>query len=92
MTQEGKNVHAIFDQAQLESAGFQKEAFVNPWDNNWGATEQYRASYSPSGQWVVFSRNIEGDREQFVAKRNGSNIIRITRRVGLDGQPSWRPR
>lgn len=92
MTREGKNVRAVFDQAQLESAGFQKTAFVDPWDNDWGATEQYRADYSPDGNWIVFSRDIEGDRELFVSKRDGSSIIRITHRPGLDGQPVWRPR
>ncbi len=92
MTGDEGNPHPIFDQEQLKSARFQKTAFVNPWDNNWGATEQYRASYSPDGLWVVFSRDIDGDRELFVARRDGSNIMRITNREGLDGQPVWRPR
>lgn len=91
LTIDGKNVRAVFDQKQRKSAGFQKTVFVNPWDNNWGATEQYRASYSPDGQWIVFSREIDGDRELFVARRDGSSIRRITNRPGLDGQPSWRP-
>lgn len=91
MTKDGEAVHPVFTQAQRAAAGFQQTAFVNPWDNNWGATEQYRASYAPDGQWIVFSRDIEGDRELFVARRDGSEVQRITHRAGLDGQPAWRP-
>jgi hypothetical protein len=54
MTKEGKNVHLIFNPAHLKSAGFQKTALVDPLDNNWGATEQYRGHYSPDGRWIVF--------------------------------------
>ena len=90
MTIDGKRIRPVFNQAQLKSAGFRKTVLVNPWDNNWGATEQYRAAYSPDGQWIVFSRDIDNDRELFISRRDGSNIIRITNRAGLDGQPSWR--
>ena len=47
-------VHLIFNPAHLKSAGFQKTALVDPLDNNWGATEQYRGHYSPDGRWIVF--------------------------------------
>lgn len=92
MTDEGMGIHPIFNQTQLKSTGFQNTAFINPWDNNWGATEQYRADYSPDGDWIVFSRNVGGDRELFVAQRDGSDITRLTQRKGLDGQPAWRPK
>jgi len=86
-----ETVRPIFTQARLKTAGFKKAALVDPWDNDWGATEQYRASYSPDGRWIVFSRDISGDRELFVARRDGSEVHRITHRPGLDGQPAWRP-
>ncbi len=92
MTREGKEARPIFSDAQRKTAGFEQTAVVDPWDNDWGATEQYKASYSPDGQWIVFSRDIEGDRELFISRRDGTKLSRITHRPGLDGQPAWRPR
>ena len=91
MKKDGTNVHPIFSQAQLNKAGFVRTKFIDPWDNNYGATSQYRASYSPDGRWITFSREIGGDRELFVARRDGTNIRRITFRKGLDASPMWRP-
>ncbi len=92
MTKEGEQVRPFFDREQLKAAGFKKTALVDLRDNDWGATEQPRASYSPDGHWIVFSRDVDGDRELLLARRDGSDIIRLTRRDGLDGQPAWRPR
>jgi Tol biopolymer transport system component len=84
-------LHPIFNQQQLDQAQFKPTKFVDPWDNDWGATEQYRASYSPDGSWIAFSRVIDGDRELFISRRDGSQITRITFRPGLDASPMWRP-
>ncbi len=91
MTSDGKNTRPVLSKTQLNSAGFKKTPLVHPWDNNWGATEQYRADYSPDGNWIAFSRDIDGDRELFISQRDGSKLQRLTNRPGLDGQPAWRP-
>jgi Tol biopolymer transport system component len=87
-----ETVNAVLDASVLTKAGFEKVEAIDPWDNNWGAIEQYRASYSPDGEWIAFSREIDGDRELFAVRRDGTRLERLTRRSGLDAQPSWRPR
>ncbi len=91
MKSDGRQPRALLSEEQKSRAGFGNVKFVNPYDNNWGATEQYRASYSPEGQWISFSRNIEGDRELFIVRRDGEKLKRLTYRKGLDGMPMWRP-
>ncbi len=87
-----ESVRAVLDPSTLDAAGFETVPMIDPWDNNWGAIEQYRASYSPDGEWITFSREVDGDRELFAVRRDGTRLERLTRRPGLDAQPSWRPR
>lgn len=89
---DGSAPHRLLSPQQVAEAGFETTATVDPWDNDWGATLQYRASYSPDGAWVAFSREIDGDREIFVVRRDGSGVKRVTHRKGVDGMPAWRPR
>ncbi len=81
----------VHSQQQLASAQIKPSSFIDPWDNGWGAIEQYRASISPDGDWIVFSSTVDGDRELFVSRVDGSDIRRLTVRQGLDAQPAWRP-
>ena len=92
MNADGSAPRPLFDEKQRADAGFTTATPINPWDNDWGATDQYRASYSPDGEWVVFSRDVDGDRELFLSRRDGTSIQRLTGRKGFDGHPSWRPR
>lgn len=75
-----------------KTAGFKPAAFIDPWNNDNGATEQYRASYSPDENWIAFSRDIDGNRELFATNIEGTIIKRLTTRGGHDGFPEWRPR
>ncbi|MEM7051913.1 MAG: hypothetical protein AAF604_19760 [Acidobacteriota bacterium] len=88
----GDSPRRVLQSSAAEEAGFTKTALIDPWDNDNGAVEQYRASYSPDGRWIVFSREIDDDRELFVCDRAGRDIRRLTRRPGLDGMAAWRPR
>ncbi|MCH9651494.1 MAG: hypothetical protein K0U98_24925 [Deltaproteobacteria bacterium] len=75
----------------IKEAGFGSTKRIDPWDNDNGAVWQYRASYSPDGEWIAFSRQVEGDRELFISNRQGTEIRRITHHKGHDGMPAWRP-
>ncbi len=88
----GGTPRQVLDPEAARKAGFVAASLIDPWDNDNGAVWQYRASYSPDGRWIVFSREIDGDRELFLAPRSGTEIRRLTRRKGHDGMPVWRPR
>jgi Tol biopolymer transport system component len=91
MNVDGGDIRPILQPAAAKEAGFVRTAMVDPWDNDNGAMRQYRASYSPDGAWIAFSRDINGDRELFVCDRQGAVIKRITFQKGYDGFPAWRP-
>jgi len=84
MNADGSQVQPFFSTEQLKVAGFKLTNYIDPWSNTWGPIEQYRASYSPDGKWISFARDIDEDREIFIAKRDGSAIHRLTHRQGLD--------
>lgn len=92
MNVDGSESRFLLDRAEMKEHNFQKTAFVDAWDNNWGATEQYKASFSPDGSKIVFSRNVGGNREIFIAGVDGKGISRITRNNAHDGFPMWRPK
>lgn len=58
-----------------------------------GSGDKTDASFSPDGQWIVYSSN-EGGLEfanLFIISVLGGNAIRITNFQGYDGAPSWSP-
>ncbi len=92
MNADGSNKQFLLNKEEMKKQGFSKTAFVDAWDNNWGATEQYKASFSPNGQKIAFSRNVSGNREIFITNINGSGIKRLTNNKFHDGFPIWRPK
>ncbi|GJL93890.1 MAG: hypothetical protein DHS20C05_02950 [Hyphococcus sp.] len=86
-----KEIRKVIQAKAAKEAGFTKAALVDPWDNDNGATLQYRASYSPDGRWIVFSRDINRDRELFITNAAGTEIRQILSQKGHDGFPEWRP-
>ena len=49
-------------------------------------------AYSPDGRRLAFSRSVgRGNSEIFVADRNGSNLVQLTRSSGIDTNPAWSP-
>jgi Tol biopolymer transport system component len=48
-------------------------------------------SFSPDGQWVTFTSDIDGDNEIFVVSIDGTARQQLTFNAGADWQPRWRP-
>lgn len=91
MNADGSGIRRLLQPDAWKEAGFTEARLVDPWDNDNGAVHQYRASYSPDGNWIAFSRDVDGDRELFVTNIEGTNIVRLTFQKGHDGFPEWRP-
>ena len=58
-----------------------------------GAGDQTDPSFSPDGQWVVYSSEASGEDEAnlFIIPTDGGSPIRVTQFEGYDGAPSWSP-
>ena len=58
-----------------------------------GSGDKTDASFSPDGQWIVYSSNELGLEfaNLFVIPESGGKAVRITRYEGYDGAPSWSP-
>jgi len=56
-------------------------------------TEDYdgNASYSPTGNRVVFTSNRSGDLELYLMNSDGSNVKQLTKAVGYDGDAVFSP-
>lgn len=48
-------------------------------------------AWSPDGDHVVFASNRVGDTELFLVSLTTEEIVRLTDRVGSDGEPAWLP-
>jgi TolB protein len=48
-------------------------------------------SWSPDGQWIVFTSERDGNREIYIMKSDGTNVIRLTENSTDDVSPSWSP-
>ncbi len=58
-----------------------------------GTGDKTDASFSPDGQWIVYSSD-EGDLDYanlFVVRSSGGNSVRVSNFNGYDGAPSWSP-
>ena len=58
-----------------------------------GSGDKTDASFSPDGQWIVYSSNEKGVEfaNLFIIPISGGNPIRMTNYEGYDGAPSWSP-
>ena len=58
-----------------------------------GSGDKTDASFSPDGQWIVYSSNQFGLKfaNLFITSVSEGNAIRITHYEGYDGAPSWSP-
>ena len=61
------------------------------------STSSWSADWSPDGEQIVFSSNRDGSdlgwdgEELYVMAADGSNVRRLTRRLGFDSTPGWSP-
>ncbi|MFA5802672.1 MAG: hypothetical protein WC911_09400 [Thermoleophilia bacterium] len=58
-----------------------------------GSGDKTDASFSPDGQWILYSSNEPGlaFANLFITPASGGNAIRITHYEGYDGAPAWSP-
>ena len=61
------------------------------------STSSWSADWSPDGEQIVFNSNRDGSdlgwdgEELYVMAADGSNVRRLTRRLGFDSSPAWSP-
>lgn len=91
MNADGSQQRPLLSPEQIARAGFGDVEFIDPWDNDWGATTQYTSSFSCDGSKILFSREIDRNRELFIARTDGSGLTRLTTNRLLDGFPAWGP-
>jgi len=48
-------------------------------------------SWSPDGQWIVFSSDRGGNFDLYIMKPDGSDVKRVTNDPSKDSDPSWGP-
>jgi Tol biopolymer transport system component len=56
-----------------------------------GAHGDYPGAWSPDGEQIVYSSEVDGDRELFLMNADGSNKRRLTNFRGGDGAVAWLP-
>jgi Tol biopolymer transport system component len=56
-----------------------------------GAHGDYPGAWSPDGRRIVYSSEVNDDRELFLMNADGSNQHRLTRFRGADGVNAWLP-
>jgi TolB protein len=66
---------------------------TNPRRVTGGAGNKTDASFSPDGQWIVYSfEDTDEDAVNlYVISTQGGQAIRVTNFEGYDGAPSWSP-
>ena len=47
--------------------------------------------FSPDGSQILFTGNLDGDREIFVMAADGSDVRRLTRNNSYETEPAWSP-
>lgn len=55
-----------------------------PYDN-------FHPAWSPSGDWIAFDSNRDGDFEIFIVRPDGTELTQVTRNEARDSHPSWAP-
>nr|WP_299174811.1 hypothetical protein [uncultured Allomuricauda sp.] len=90
MNSDGSDVRRVVSNETLKNNGIRRGAFFRL-DEGWNHDLQYRASFSPDGQWIAFSANTSLSREIFIISKDGKSLQQVTKNKLHDGLPSFRP-
>lgn len=55
------------------------------------AAGNYLPAWSRDGSRIAFESMRDGDSEVYVMNANGSGVVRLTTRPGVDSFAAWRP-
>lgn len=56
-----------------------------------GLSHQEYPSWSSDGERIAFSSTHDGNQELYTARKDGSDLLRLTNDPGQDGHPAWSP-
>jgi TolB protein len=88
----GKIVYQRFDGTSWEIWSIDEDG-TNPTQLTSGSGDKTDASFSPDGEWIVYS--ADGEELEFanlfITSVDGADPIRVTNWGGYDGAPSWSP-
>lgn len=57
-----------------------------------GTSSNREPAFSPDGKLLVFASDRDGDPELYLMRPDGSGVVRLTDRKGVDWLPRWSPR
>ncbi|NRB52010.1 MAG: PD40 domain-containing protein [Saprospiraceae bacterium] len=90
MNADGSDIRRVISNEALKKHGIHRGTFLQL-DEGWNHCLQYRATFSPDGQWITFSANTDDSREIFIVSKDGKSLRQITRNKLHDGFPAFRP-
>ncbi len=90
MNADGSNIRRVISNETLKKYGIHRGKFLKL-DEGWNHCLQYRATFSPDGQWIAFSADTDDSREIFITSKDGKSLRQITRNKLHDGFPAFRP-
>ncbi len=90
MNADGSNIRRVISNETLKKYGIQRGTFLKL-DEGWNHCLQYRATFSPDGQWIAFSADTDDSREIFIVSKDGKSLRQLTRNKLHDGFPAFRP-
>lgn len=90
MDADGSNIRRVLSNEELKRHGIHRGKFLKL-DEGWNHCLQYRATFSPDGQWITFSADTDDSREIFITSKDGKSLQQVTRNKLHDGFPAFRP-
>ena len=90
MNSDGSDARRVISNEILKKHGIQRGKFLKL-DQGWNHCLQYRATFSPDGQWIAFSANTNLSREIFIISKDGKILKQVTKNKVHDGLPAFRP-
>lgn len=91
MDADGGRVKRVLTDGAFKEYGIRRGRYLNL-DEGWNTCLQYRASFSPDGQWISFSADTSGSREIFLTSIDAKRVRQLTKNRLHDGFPVFNKR